>query len=102
MVALTQVPWAFTHLGHHHQAASIDSPHGERIMNGSWPGGSNFSINQLQVGNQPKQVLMGLHPERGRTFQYSIYLQKGRPKLAVGEDGLYTPIWQEGVETKLR
>ncbi len=102
MVALTQVPWGFTHLGHHHQAASIDGPHGERIMNGSWPGGSDFSINQLQVGNQPKQTLLGLHPEHGRTFQYSIYLQKARPKLTVGEDGLYTPVWQEEVETKLR
>jgi len=102
MVGLTQIPWAFTHLGHHHQNAIIDGSHGERLMNGSWVGGSSFSINELQAGNQPKQNFIGLHPEWGRTFQYSIYLQKERPKLTQDENGLYTPIWQEEVETTLR
>jgi len=102
MVSLTQVCWAYTHLGHFHSSASIDGPHGERLMNGSWPGGSNYSINKLQAGNQPKQLFIGLHPEHGKTFQYSIYLDKDRPKLTLGEDGLYTPVWDESVETKLR
>jgi len=102
MVGLTQVPWAFTHLGHHHQGAAIDGPHGERLMNGSWVGGSDFSINELQAGSQPKQTFCGLHPEHGKTFHYNICLSPDRPKLTLGEDGLYTPIWNEGVETKLR
>lgn len=102
MVSLTQVPWAFTHLGHHHRKASIDAPHGERIMNGSWVGASEFSIDVLQEGNQPKQYLMGLSPEWGKTFSYDIYFEKGRRKLEVDGRGLFTPIWEEGVETKLR
>lgn len=102
MVSLTQVPWAFTHLGHHHRAASIDAPHGERIMNGSWIGATDFSIDVLQEGNQPKQKFMGLSPEWGKTFSYDIYLEKGRRKLEVDDRGLFTPIWEEDVETKLR
>lgn len=102
MVSLTQVPWAFTHLGHHHRKASIDAPHGERIMNGSWVGASEFSVDVLQEGNQPKQFFMGLSPEWGKTFSYDIYLEKGRRKLEVDERGLFTPIWEEDVETKLR
>ncbi|MBU2060059.1 MAG: hypothetical protein KKB38_20305, partial [Gammaproteobacteria bacterium] len=103
MVGLTQVPWAFTHLGHHHQKANIDGPHGERLMNGSWVGASDYSVEQLQVGGQPKQNLIGLHPEYGLTWQYPIYLSKERPRLELDkETGLYTPIWQEEVETKLR
>lgn len=102
MVSLTQVPWAFTHLGHHHRKASIDAPHGERIMNGSWVGASEFSVDVLQEGNQPKQYFMGLSPEWGKTFSYDIYLEKGRRKLEVDGRGLFTPIWEEGKETKLR
>lgn len=102
MVSLTQVPWAFTHLGHHHRKASIDAPHGERIMNGSWIGASEFSVDVLQEGNQPKQYFMGLSPEWGKTFSYDIYLEKGRRKLEVDGRGLFTPIWEEDVETKLR
>lgn len=102
MVGLTRVHWAYTHLGHFHSSAKIDGPHGERLMNGSWPGGSDYSINKLQAGNQPKQTFIGLHSEHGKTFQYDIYLSKDRPKLTLGEDGLYTPIWHEDVETRLR
>ncbi len=102
MVGLTQVSWAFTHLGHHHQKATIDGPHGDRLMNGSWVGASEFSIDKMQSGGQAKQNFMGLHPEWGLTWIYPIYLQEDRPRLILQEGGLYTPIWKEEVETKLR
>lgn len=102
MVSLTQVAWAFVHLGHHHRAAVIDAPHGERIMNGSWVGASDFSVDVLQEGGQPKQKFMGLHPEWGKTWSYDIYLDKERPRLQPGEDGLYTPIWEQDKDTALR
>ena len=102
MVGLTQVLFAFTHLGHFHTKANIDGPHGERLMNGSWVGGSDYSIDRLQTAGQPKQNFIGIHPEWGLTWQYPIYLSKDRPKLTLKEDGLYTPTWKESVETRLR
>ncbi len=60
--------------GHHHNAASIDRPVGEKIVNGAWPGGSIFSLKKLNVSSVPNQLFFGVHPNKGITWRYKLSL----------------------------
>jgi hypothetical protein len=60
--------------GHHHNAASIDRPVGEKIVNGAWPGGSMFSLKRLNVSSVPNQLFFGVHPNKGITWRYKLSL----------------------------
>lgn len=44
-------------VGHHHNAASVDRPQGEKIVNGNWPGGSLFSLHKLNRATVPSQTM---------------------------------------------
>lgn len=62
-------------LGHHHNPADIDSPNGEKILNGTMVGGSDFSINLLHTSSRPSQWFFGVD-EKGITWRYKIYLDQ--------------------------
>ncbi|WP_067923703.1 hypothetical protein [Alicyclobacillus shizuokensis] len=61
-------------LGHHHNPAEIDSPGGEKILNGTMVGGSEFSINQLHTSSLPSQWFFGVSQEQGITWRHKILL----------------------------
>lgn len=63
-------------VGHHHQAAMLDSPTGEQITNGSWVGGNEFSARTKALTNEPSQWLFGVHERRGITWRYKIGLYR--------------------------
>lgn len=44
-------------IGHHHNAANVDRPQGEKIVNGNWPGGSIFSLHRLNRATEPSQTM---------------------------------------------
>lgn len=67
-------------LAHHHQPAIWDSVGGEKIMNGPWPNGSQFSFKALNVGTRPSQYLFGVHRDIGRSWSYKLYLDSAPPK----------------------
>jgi len=67
-------------LGHFHNAGTLDRIDSELILNGSAVGGNEFSIGALFASNQPRQVLYGVHPDRGRTWQYALDLSHGDDK----------------------
>ncbi len=58
--------------GHHHQEAAIKS---RIFVNGSWVGGSEFSIKTLQAAGAPTQLLFSVHPVFGVTWERNIQLQ---------------------------
>lgn len=60
-------------MGHHHNPADIDSPGGEKILNGTMVGGSSFSINQLHTSSRPSQWFFGVN-DRGISWRYKILL----------------------------
>jgi len=95
LVQLMQLFIDYLWLGHHHQAATVDTSVGKRISNGSWPGGDELSITKMHAGNQPKQVLCGFNETRGMTWQFDIQLAPRR-QLVADEDGVYTPIYRDG------
>ena len=61
-------------LGHHHNPGDVDSPNGEKILNGTMVGGSNFSINQLHTTSRPSQWFFGINKIEGISWRYKILL----------------------------
>jgi len=64
-------------LGHFHQTGLLERTDADIILNGSMIGGNEFSYGALFSGNRPRQVMFGIHPERGRTFQYALDVSNG-------------------------
>ncbi len=61
----------FMAAGHHSVIAHFNAI----WLNGSWPGGTEFSLKRLQLGDVPAQWLMGVHKERGVTWARPIHLR---------------------------
>jgi len=57
--------------GHFHRPADI----GKILLNGAWPGGTEYSIKQLQTAVAPVQKLFSIHPTFGITWERNIQLQ---------------------------
>jgi len=69
-------PFDFLIAGHHHQSAEIESAGGGKIiLNSSFLGGDDYTINQLLTTGTASQKFFGMHPE-GRTWQYDIDLNR--------------------------
>lgn len=63
-------------MGHFHNLGILDRVHGgQLILNGSFIGANEYSIGSLFRSNQPKQLLFGVHPRKGKTFSYDINLK---------------------------
>jgi hypothetical protein len=60
--------------GHFHQAEQAELVHGERIINGSLVGGSQFSIQKMKRTSRPSQSFFGLAKKKGITWRYNLYL----------------------------
>jgi len=80
----------YIHLAHHHSAATISVAYGERIVNGSFVGGTPYSVKRMQAGAVPKQLLFGLNETYGKTWQYEIRLEKPETPRP-DRKGIYTP-----------
>lgn len=63
-------------LGHHHNPGDVDSPNGEKILNGTMVGGSLFSINMLHTSSRPSQWFFGIHKKKGITWRHKIILDQ--------------------------
>ncbi len=61
--------WLF---GHWHNAASLEVPGGEILINGSLIGGTEHSIDSFSEANPPKQWLYGVHPKKGISHRWSL------------------------------
>ena len=68
-------------LGHFHSAGALDRVIGELILNGSAVGGNEFSIGALFTSNQRRQLMFGVHPEKGRTWQFALDLSRAHGKV---------------------
>lgn len=76
MLAAHGESYRYMCLGHHHNPSDVDSPGGEKIMNGTFVGGSDFSINKLHTSSRPSQWLFGVHHRKGLSWRYKIYLDE--------------------------
>ena len=85
----------YLHVAHFHNKCITDVPYGEKIVNGSFVGGSDFSVRKLQTSSQPKQLLYGFNERWGKTWSYDIKLADLK-KLTPNSDGIFTPVMMKG------
>jgi hypothetical protein len=67
--------------GHHHELAWF----GGIYMNGTFVGGSEYSLKDLQVGGPPYQLMLGVHDTIGVSWQRKLVLAdpKNKPMVPV-------------------
>lgn len=73
---------------HFHTPQDIRTQAGRIVMNGSWDGGDDYSVNQLKAASEPVQLAFGVHPTRDAaqaiTWIQPIYLtSEQRPATPV-------------------
>jgi len=77
--------------GQFHQGTQIPHAAGEAFVNGSLPGGNEFSLEALGEMSPPSQLMFGVHEEHGVTHRWPVKLDRiedGIPEYSV------TP-WEE-------
>lgn len=62
-------------LGHFHNTGAIEMCRGEKLINGSAIGISNFSLGHLFTGNLPHQTIVSCHKNHGLTWRQPVQLQ---------------------------
>lgn len=72
---VTEEDFDFVVMGHHSVAANLMGI----LMNGSWPGGTEFSIRELSMADIPSQKFFGVHKNYGVTWVRDIQLKPIRP-----------------------
>jgi len=65
-------------VGHFHQCGQIDTPRGEMFLNGSFVGGSEFSIIKLGRSSLPTQLLLGINKRGLVSFRFPLRLEEKR------------------------
>lgn len=63
-------------MGHFHQAASIPYTGGEVLMNGCFPGVTEYSVEVIEGLNTPMQLFGFVHPSYGLAARYPILLDR--------------------------
>jgi hypothetical protein len=96
MAQLLNLPVHYIHMGHFHTPSILDNIRGVKIINGALTGPSPLSVGRLLTGGIPQQLLFGLHPKYGKTWNYPVYLDEVR-EVKADTNGLYTP-WISGLE----
>jgi hypothetical protein len=72
-------------MAHFHTLQDIRTQAGRIVMNGSWDGGDDYSINQLKAASEPVQLAFGVHPVKGITWQQPIYLTTSKRPVTPAE-----------------
>ena len=75
MLASKQMFYDYIVCGHFHQPAELSSATGGIIINGTFIGGSLFSLNDLAKISTPSQKYFAVHPDRKITWKYDINLE---------------------------
>lgn len=61
-------------LGHFHRTGELDKTPGEIILNGSFSGGSEYSLISFFEFDRPTQLFFGVHKNIGVTWRYPLRL----------------------------
>lgn len=86
LLAKTHPPFDLVTMAHFHQTGLLERMDCDVLINGSAIGGNEYSYGALFAGSRPRQTMFGVHPERGKTWQYDIDLAPGdahEPRFAI-------------------
>ncbi len=64
-------------MGHFHQRADLPFTGGEVLMNGSFVGTSQFTVEVMESASRPEQIFGMVHPRHGLGGRYPIHLDGG-------------------------
>jgi len=84
------IPISFIHAGHIHNEAKWSSNRVRFLINGSWVGGSDLSVNKMVRNSLPTQSLFFCHPRQGIAASYEIRLDDWT-KMMTDSKGIYRP-----------
>lgn len=65
-------------MGHFHAPSHLPFTGGETIINGCFPGATEFSVEVIESLSRPMQFFGMVHPEHGLGARYPIYLDNGK------------------------
>ena len=65
-------------LGHFHKHFEQELLRGGILANGSFVGGDVYSMQNLRTRSKPTQLVFGVHPTYGMTWQYKLDLDHAR------------------------
>ena len=75
---ITPTPFDYLCLGHFHACREIEKSVGGVLVNGSFLKGDMYSFHKLRVKSRPTQLLLGVHPKHGITWEYKLDLDFNR------------------------
>jgi hypothetical protein len=82
-------------LAHFHNDAEMEMPRGEKVINGSAIGTTDFSLGSLFTGNRPHQRIFSVHKKHGSTWRYPIRLDMpGELRYGIGRNHQIHQEWK--------
>ena len=91
VAAIAGMPIHVSLCGHYHRSGNLSAKGDMRMMvNGSFPGGSQYSVEMLNEAQRPSQLSFMLDYGDGVFGVTDMYLAP-RLKMGADEDGIYTP-----------
>jgi hypothetical protein len=99
MQSMLGIPLDYVHAGHHHNEADWPANRVDFLLNGSWVGGSDLSVNKMFRTSRPTQNLFFCHPQRGIVASYRVQLED-EVELQPDIRGVYKPVKSEDDKAK--
>lgn len=93
LTGLTGQQIHYLQVGHHHRDATASIPRGRWMVNGSFVGGSLLSVDALQEGDFPKQLMYMFHHQEGIHSMSDLRLAP-EAILKPNARGIYTPFFE--------
>ncbi len=61
-------------IGHHHTIGCVDGNGVGYICNGAWIATDAYAYQSLRVAGRPQQMMFGVHPDHGKTWNLPLHL----------------------------
>lgn len=74
VLAMTNDSFDIVAMGHFHTPLEVEMPTGPMIVNGSFPGGSEYSLGAIHSMTRPSQTLFYIHETKGYVGRELLYL----------------------------
>jgi hypothetical protein len=71
-------------LAHFHRQGTLDMMRGRLLINGSVMGGDEYSMGKMYSTSEARQMLCGIHPKHGITWEYNLNLQNAEKTVKTG------------------
>ena len=74
--AVRKIVYHYFIYAHYHRPLEMDQPTGSTFINGAFPATDEYTLEELAGYTDPRQLLFGVHPEKGATWRFPINLRR--------------------------